>query len=974
MKKIFYFLFAFIIILLGMRVKANEINLVKERIGDLYTCYYDNNLGRTRFLYLNKYLFGDNYAYCIELGKNIFDNNYTYSTSLDGIGLDNFDLEYIKLASYYGYDYPGHNTDRFYMATQELIWKRLSNIDIKWVNNLNENDEVKVTEEKDIIEDLIYNHYKVPSFGGAIYDIYKGKDLILTDYHYVLDNYETDNKYVKIEGNKVIIDGNIDTNEVVFKKKIKSNKVFLLYSNGLSQKMISSGKIKDIKTTLKLTIIGGSITINKLDSKNGNLSLGEASLDGAKYGLYNKNNTLVGEFITGIQNTIDGLPLGEYYIKEITPSKGYRLDENTYKVNIDRYNLDVKLDVYEDIIERKVDIFKTFASDKTGLLTSEEGVSFEIYDKNKALVKTITTDENGYASLTLPYGTYTLKQINSPIGYEKIEDQTIIIDKYDDRPIYKLFSDAKIKSKIKIIKRDLDTGEVVTNSLSKFKIYDVDKKEYLSFNGTNIFETNEDGYYITPEALPSGKYQIFEVDDKLNNYLYNKDYVEFEINDSSNFVKDGDERLLEVLFYNKIVKGKIELHKYGEDIIYNNNSYKYKEILLSSVIFKVYTKDNIYENGKLIYSKDTLVGEIITDNNGYGILDNLPLGEYYIKEISSNKDNQVNNSIYNIKLDYKDQYTGIVTENIDIYNYLNKGKLTINKLDEDTNKPIPNTLIEIKKDSGETIYKGYTDDNGQIILDDIKYGDYYLSEVESSTGYKLLEENISFTIDKEDNSLDIYNEHIMVPNTGISFNIVIIIVISLLVLSILLIIFLHKYKIINIISLIIIILSLSFLMLSYYQIRNDKIKSSKAVEAYLENKIGYNYEEKYNYKSVLEIPSLNIKKGILEIDNKYNDANYNVELVKKTDNIIVLASHNGNSYNSFFGNLHNLELGDEINYYENNNIYKYIYSDSYEIKKDGYADLYHKNNKKCIILITCKDNSNDAQVVYIGYLKEIINR
>ena len=53
-------------------------------------------------------------------------------------------------------------------------------------------------------------------------------------------------------------------------------------------------------------------------------------------------------------------------------------------------------------------------------------------------------------------------------------------------------------------------------------------------------------------------------------------------------------------------------------------------------------------------------------------------------------------------------------------------------------------------------------------------------------------------------------------------------------------------------------------------------------------------------------------------------------------------------------------------------MYSYIYSDNYEIKKDGYADLYHKNDKKTIILITCKNNTSDAQVVYIGYLKESI--
>ena len=107
------------------------------------------------------------------------------------------------------------------------------------------------------------------------------------------------------------------------------------------------------------------------------------------------------------------------------------------------------------------------------------------------------------------------------------------------------------------------------------------------------------------------------------------------------------------------------------------------------------------------------------------------------------------------------------------------------------------------------------------------------------------------------------------------------------------------------------------------------------------------------------------------MDNKYNDAKYNIELIKEENNTIVLAAHNGNNQNSFFGKLNTIELGDEINYYKNGNIYKYIYSEKYDIKKNGYADIYRKDDIESIVLITCKDNTEDAQTVYIGYLKEI---
>ena len=110
---------------------------------------------------------------------------------------------------------------------------------------------------------------------------------------------------------------------------------------------------------------------------------------------------------------------------------------------------------------------------------------------------------------------------------------------------------------------------------------------------------------------------------------------------------------------------------------------------------------------------------------------------------------------------------------------------------------------------------------------------------------------------------------------------------------------------------------------------------------------------------------------MLDINNQYNKAKYNIELVKENDNTTVLAAHNGNNINSYFGDLHNIELGDEIKYYKDGQLYTYIFTEHYDIKKNGYADIYRKDDIPSIILITCKDNTDDAQTVYIGYLKEI---
>ena len=131
MKKILFFVFL-LFMFCGV-VKANDTILVKDRIDNTFTYFYDNSQSRFRYLLTSKYIFGDDIAYCIELGKPIDSFNYTYSNSFDGANLSKEDINYIKLAAYYGYNYPGHNTNGYYLAAQDIIWKRLSNISVRYI-------------------------------------------------------------------------------------------------------------------------------------------------------------------------------------------------------------------------------------------------------------------------------------------------------------------------------------------------------------------------------------------------------------------------------------------------------------------------------------------------------------------------------------------------------------------------------------------------------------------------------------------------------------------------------------------------------------------------------------------------------------------------------------------------------------------------------------------------------------------------
>lgn len=129
----------------------------------------------------------------------------------------------------------------------------------------------------------------------------------------------------------------------------------------------------------------------------------------------------------------------------------------------------------------------------------------------------------------------------------------------------------------------------------------------------------------------------------------------------------------------------------------------------------------------------------------------------------------------------------------------------------------------------------------------------------------------------------------------------------------------------------------------------------------------------YEYIAILRIPKINLKRGLVDKNSKYNDIKYNIMIHKSSDspseeggNLILLA-HSGNSNISFFKNLYKMKLDDIIYLDYNNNTYKYKLINIYDIEKNGKAPIRKNTTKSSITLITCRNNTN-KQIVLIGEL------
>lgn len=304
-------------------------------------------------------------------------------------------------------------------------------------------------------------------------------------------------------------------------------------------------------------------------------------------------------------------------------------------------------------------------------------------------------------------------------------------------------------TRIKVNKVDYDTNKNILNQKIKFKIMNNEFNEYICENDSCTFETNEEGYFITDKAYLMGSYSIYEVEDQdLGTYLWNSEKVDITISEEC-FLNNS---IYEVNFYNKKPKGNLVINKYGEKL---NEDFTYENIVLPEVKYGLYTFD------------DELVTNLITNIKGQAFLKDIPLGKYYLKELSSSNNNLVDEKSYFFEVKYIDKYSPISEFEFNFNNYLPKGSIEFIKLDSKTNEPIENTLIEIYYND-KLYYQGLTDKEGLIKLNNMPLGDYYLIEKESAEGYTNNNEEISFSLKEHNQTLKLSMTNditIKVPNT-----------------------------------------------------------------------------------------------------------------------------------------------------------------------------------------------------------------
>lgn len=163
---------------------------------------------------------------------------------------------------------------------------------------------------------------------------------------------------------------------------------------------------------------------------------------------------------------------------------------------------------------------------------------------------------------------------------------------------------------------------------------------------------------------------------------------------------------------------------------------------------------------------------------------------------------------------------------------------------------------------------------------------------------------------------------------------------------------------------------------------DDYINNTSIVnEVEIENNIEEQIEGKetssksINYTAILEIPTINLKQGVVDSTENFNSINYAISVDKNSNypselGNFILYAHSGNSYISYFRKLNQVDINDEVYVYYNGVKYHYVIENKYDIEKTGKAKVINLKDNRYITLITCNQDRKGYQIVVEGKLMD----
>ena len=538
----------------------------------------------------------------------------------------------------------------------------------------------------------------------------------------------------------------------------------------------------DLTDSATFKTLGKCVTlrIHRLDTSN-NYTRGQSVVTIHKPDGSTQEVTLDNGFVE-----ITDMPLGSNYVfRETQPPNGYeQADQVTMNINNDKTVINVWLQAPKYTVEQQ---FKVI-SDTFELLPN---IRIDVY-KDGALFDTRWTNEKGIATFKLPYGNYTYKQVTAHEGYvPDYTEKAFEVENSDPRDII-VIENKIIKGSITIVNLDMMTEEPIWGAV--YQLHRVEPDGTMTFideltthaSSANVFEQVHYGNYVVTQITPppdyketAGRQSVSIKVDNLHQTLIFKNSIEKgEIT-----VRVMDDRGYPVpnasISVFSVIKGvareiyKVETTVNGEISLPGLNVGQYK-IRLNTVDPKYTIGTNSEDVERVVtltpekyretveFNVATTIGSIQVDvydvetnnlipgaryevrNDALGIvrsfstngtqsilLEDLPYGEYTIRQLEAPAGYFADTSEYKIRIEYDEHCAKQII-------YLSKYTGSVKVIcKDDFGNPVVGAVFEILKDgtnepAGPT---RTTNSAGEAIFPGLEQGTYTVIQKSAPSGW-----------------------------------------------------------------------------------------------------------------------------------------------------------------------------------------------------------------------------------------------
>lgn len=531
-----------------------------------------------------------------------------------------------------------------------------------------------------------------------------------------------------------------------------------------------SGNQQDMCWLEKTGVPKGNISMQKVSS-NPTMTEGNGcySLEGAVYGVYDKDSNLITQMTTKAEGKAvsESIPYGTYWLKEIEAPEGFALNPNWSEAitlnaesavvtvtdipQNDPINVVLRkrdADTAEDNsqgsaslqnAEFTVKYYKGYydsdpkaqgieAARSWVLKTDEQGIC-KLLDSYKVSGDDFYKDSNGYE--TFPLGTVTIQETKAPSGY-LIDSQIFVrqikgegtiepVDVYNEV----IVSEKVIRGGVSIEKWDFETKNkvpqgsatlagaefTITNQSAKAVI--VDGKSYEKGKEIMTIKSDEEGIASTKnDVLPYGEYQISETKAP-DGYLPEGENLtqNFSIRKNGELVELNTEK---TAAQNKVIRGGVKIEKWDYEL---HEKVPQGSATLEGAEFTItnQSKQPVIVDG-VSYPVGAVIMTLVTDQEGVALTKNniLPYGEYQISETKAPVGYlpEGENLTQKFSIRENGKIVELNTEDTAAQNQVKRGDLQLVKAEDGTLHRMAHVKFTItSKTTGES-HPFVTDENG----------------------------------------------------------------------------------------------------------------------------------------------------------------------------------------------------------------------------------------------------------------------